>query len=170
MQRLFPASAKFGQLKGTIKIIREHRGTISISSLAKKAHQNIDQLLPVVDACVALDIAKTSNGSISLTPYGKKLNISNTKKLVTDKIVLVEPFKSTVQILKTQGDLRTDKLSRLLFDRGIAMYRDNDINTGVLRELLLRWGVRCGLLRHNARLDEWSLGTVARSTGTKEYA
>jgi hypothetical protein len=164
MPEIFPSGARLGELTGTIKIIRENNGKISISKLAKKAHANIEHILPVIDAGVVLGVIETTAGTVKLTTYGKQFDYLNTKKLITDKIVNIEPFKSTVQILKTHKSVSTERLSQMLLDKGIALYRERDVNVALLRELLFKWGLLCGFLEHNRRIDSWSLREQQKKT------
>ena len=157
MPRLFPSEAKPGQMKAIIRLIKENRGSLSISALSRKVHQNIDELLPMLDACTMLGILKVSDAHVSLTEQGRKLTQANIDSFIAERISGIEPFKSALSILKKEGELTTMELSELLKERGIAMYADAEVNAVLLREELFKWTILFKILKRNQKRDSWSV-------------
>ncbi len=156
MAKLFPTIAKPGQLKEVVRIIKDNKGSIHISTLSKIVKQNIDELLPLLDACVMLGIVKLEDGSIALTEQGRKLKQTSIDKYIEKKISNIEPFKSSIMILKKEGELPTTELSELLRERGIYLHNETEINAALLREALYRWAISYHMLSRDARRGLWS--------------
>jgi hypothetical protein len=157
MPKLFPSGAKPGQIKAIARLIKENEGSASISALSRKIHQNIDELLPLLDACAMLGILKVSDAHVSLTEQGRKLTQANTDPFIAKKISGIEPFKSVLSILKREGELTTMELSELLKERGIAMYADAEVNAVLLKEELFKWAILFKILKRNQKRDSWSV-------------
>ena len=157
MPKLFPSEAKPSQMKEVIWLIKSNKGSMSLSRLSKTIHQNIDEMLPLLDACTMLGILKVSDAHVSLTGQGRKLTQANAEPFIARKISGIEPFKSAISILKKEGELTTMELSELLKERGIAMYADAEVNAVLLREELFKWTILFKILKRNQKGDSWSV-------------
>ncbi|HUC38816.1 MAG TPA: AAA-associated domain-containing protein [Candidatus Acidoferrum sp.] len=155
--KLFPPGAKPGQINTLVRILMENEGSISVSRLSKRVHQNIDGLLPVLEACTMLGIAAVSDATVTLTGQGRKLKQSNIDSFIAKGIARIEPFKTAISTLRKEGELSTMELSELLKEHGIKMYTDADVNATLLREELLKWMISYKLMKRNHKRDSWSV-------------
>ncbi len=157
MPHTFPVSVKLVELREMISTIKKNKSRMNISMLSRKSRLNIDQILPLVDACVILGLAQAHNGIIMLTKDGKKLSSSNAKEIIRERLPDVEPFKSVMKILRANDAISTKRLERILMEKGIAFYHDRDVNNMLLTELLMKWGVGSNLLLYKRKDDLWIL-------------
>ncbi len=157
MVAIFHPGADLNEVRGLIEIIREsgkdHR--ISMYMLAEESEKDVDDLLPMVEACRMLGLAKVAGGNVQLTAAGMQLNMGNFHSRVGRELVRLEPFKSALAILSEYDHASTKALLGMLQDRGIHMGATERENEDSLRKLLMRWGVRCRVLDYNHRSDTW---------------
>ncbi|MDE1851551.1 MAG: AAA-associated domain-containing protein [Candidatus Micrarchaeota archaeon] len=156
MATLFPSGPGIGRIRGIVGLIKQNNGEISISALAEESEEDIDDLLPLIDACKLLGFAVVDSSTIRLTKEGGSLTVSNASKAIREKLPSIEPFKSTVAILK-KNYVTSRELFDLLHAKGIVLHGDKSTNDEQLKKLLLRWGVRSKLIEYDANKDEWRL-------------
>ena len=156
MKSLFPVSPEINQIRAVLKLIKDNNGSIGLARLSKEAHDDIDNLLPFLEASKILGFAKVSGGNIRLTALGSRLGLSNYQGIIRSRIRGVEPFKSVVSVL-SRDEMTTGELAKALEGKGISLYNDKVTNELLLRNLLIAWGVRSGLLDYDARRDLWSV-------------
>jgi len=157
MSELFPVNAGITELRGIIKIIQEHGGTINISGLAEDAREQIDYLLPLIDACEMLGFAHVDSGVITLVDKKVQIGVTSFLRETRNRLAGVEPFKSVMALLKQHLASTTPEISAQLKEKGIQLHEDPVTNEETLKNLMLRWGVRTKLLSYNPRNDEWHI-------------
>lgn len=154
--KLFPLSTGVSQIRGIVEIIKDNKNTIEVSKLAEQTNEEIDDLFPLIDTCVLLKLCTVKDGKVTLTKVGANLATHNTLDVFSRALGRVEPFKSTIMILKRKGAMSTQDLSRALSKKGIMFNTDEITNIELLKNLLLKWGVRNKLLSYNYDTDMWS--------------
>lgn len=110
--------ADVSEVLGLADTIHGYKSKVKISFLADELQMDIDDLGEVVDMAKLLGIVKAKQGVLTLTLFGEALslgNIDNKKKILREKMITVEPFKSIVSILKKAGGKieRDDLLAEL---------------------------------------------------------
>ncbi len=156
MSSLFPLVTEITKIRGIVSIIKQNKGAIGLSELADEADEDIDDLLPLVEACNILGFTTVHGSSIKLTAAGRKFSATNATRMVRDKLALVEPFRSAMEILRKDGDLTTADLTQKLREKGVALHGEEETNTILLKKMFLRLGIRTRLLFYNAESDMWS--------------
>lgn len=156
MRHIFPLVTETSKIRGIVGIIKGSGGTIELSKLAEEANEQIDDLLPLVEACKLLGIATVDESEIKLTPLGNSLNINNTLKVIKEKLIEMEPFFSAVEILNMEGNLSTEDLLQKLNERGIYLHGEKEQNEFLMKKMLLRLGVRAKLVYYAPDRDLWS--------------
>ncbi|MDE1823434.1 MAG: AAA-associated domain-containing protein [Candidatus Micrarchaeota archaeon] len=156
MATLFPLGPGIGRIRGIVGLIKQNNGEISISELAQEAGEDIDDLLPMIEACKLLGFAVVDSSTIKLTKEGNSLTVSNASRMIREKLPAIEPFKSTVAIL-SKNYATSRELFDLLHAKGILLHGDKTTNNEQLKKMLLRWGVRSKLIEYDANKDEWRL-------------
>ncbi len=154
MEGMFPLGTGIGRVRAIIGILRQHKGRMSMSELATESEEDIDDLLPLIDACKLLGLTTIKKSALQLTDKGEKLTFSNFSKTMKDSLVSVEPFKSTIMILG-DGEVQTKDLFTMLRAKGIVLHEDETVNDQMLKKLLIRWGVRSKLIVYNVENDTW---------------
>jgi len=140
-----------------LEILKKNGGALSLAKLADESEEEIDKLLPLLDAGELLGLCKVKNGVARLTEEGKKLKLSNITSMLSKKLKEIEPFNSVIDILSKKS-LNTEEIAEELKSRDIILNADDITNIELLRNLLIRWGVRTKLLAYNKDLDSWSIG------------
>lgn len=154
--KLFPLNTGVSQIRGIIEIIKDNKNTIDVSKLSEQINEEIDDLFPLIDTCVLLKLCNVKDGAVRLTKSGKELATHNTREVFAKALLKVEPFKTTISILKRGKELSTQELSRALYKKGIFFNTDEITNMELLKNLLLKWGVRTKLFTYNYDSDMWS--------------
>ena len=152
---MFPLDAGISELRGIVKLVKENGNAIGVSKLAKETRKEIDALLPLIDACRMLGICTVRDGSIKLTNSGLSLTARNMREKLSKELVRIEPFKSSLTIVKFKKKITTTRLSEILGRNGIMLYSEKATNSELLKGLLLKWAVRLRLLSYNQETDEW---------------
>jgi len=153
----FPIGVGITELRGVLEIIKENGGALSLAKLADESEEEIDKLLPLLDAGELLGLCEVKNGIARLTEKGKKLKLSNIASMLSKKLKEIEPFNSVIDILSKKS-LSTAEIAEELKSRNIILNADDTTNVELLRNLLIKWGVRTKLLAYNKDSDSWSMG------------
>ncbi len=155
--KLFPTEVGITELRGIISIIMDNGGKISLPQLSDEAEEDIDKLLPLLEAGSLLGLMKIKGASVALTEKGKGLNLENLAKILSNALAKIEPFKTAMKILKEKGPLTTRDLVRSLRKMHVKIYTDEALDIEAVRKLMLRWGVRSKMFSYDYNTDTWSL-------------
>ena len=154
MEVEFPLEANPSQLLGMIELIKENNGTDYLSILAEDSNEQIDDLLPLIDAITLLGFAKTKKGIVTLTKKGKELTPKNFYHILPPILVKIEPFKTAISaILKNK--VTTSAIAKYLKGKKIVLHKDPETNEALLRNLLLTWGSRTKIINYISEEDSW---------------
>jgi len=130
--------ADVSEVLGLADTIHGYKSKVKISFLADELQMDIDDLGEAVDMAKLLGIVKASKGVVQLTLFGEALslgNIDNKKKILREKIVTVEPFKTIISLLKKSGgkierDVLLEELSKKFLIEDSRMFLKLIINWG----------------------------------------
>jgi hypothetical protein len=164
MGQIFPLVYETSRIRAILGILKQNGGAIELSKLADETEEQVDDLLPLVEACKMLGFATIDESMIRITPQGKKVTLGNVLKLIKPKLGSIEPFMSTVKLLKNEKELSTEALFEKLGAQGISLHGDKAVNEVFMKKMLLRLGVRSKLLYYDTDRDIWSLGSERRSS------
>ncbi len=156
MHDIFPLGAGVSKVRGIVTLIKENNGSIAISELAEEAEEDLDALLPLIDACRMLGFVKVDDSDIKLTEEGEKLSRGSPYRIIRGNLKKVEPFKTVFAALAKKR-LTTPEILELLDSKGIYISEDSEGKESVIKKLLRLWGVRTKLLFYNEETDKWSL-------------
>ena len=154
--KLFPLDTEVSQIRGIIEIIKDYKGSIEIAKLAEETNDEIDDLFPLIDTCVLLKLCIVKEGTVRLTKSGIGLATHNSRVVFANALEKVEPFKSAGSKIKRSKGISTQDLARTLYKKGILFNSDEITNTELLKNLLLKWGVRNKLFSYDYNSDIWS--------------
>ena len=134
-----------GGLSGLLEILAARGGEDGLAEIADELSFEVDDLLPLVDAAVLLDLAHTDGGRIELTPAGREFadaDILTSKQLFAQHTVTKAPLvRAIVQALAHSGDhvlregLFLDLLRRGFSDEDARRQLDIAIDWGRYGEL-----------------------------------
>ena len=157
MHSLFPPNVGVTQIRGFINILKDNPNGLEMSKLAEESDEGVDDLLPIVEASTLLGFIKTGDDLVSLTPEGKRFAMKEELKILREKIVGIEPFRSVIDYLGDNQSATTHELEGLLYKKKLAYRGSNSASTEELRNVLIHWGVRVKLLTHNQNKDTWTM-------------
>ena len=131
---------------------------MDVSELADESEQNVDSLLPLIEACRMLNLVAVEDGEIKLTKEGDRMDMSNFTDILAKRLAMVEPFKSSIAILSARGDeISTEDLARALMEKGIMLHGDFRMGSVLLKSMMLKWAVRTGIASYDEVSDSWKL-------------
>ena len=136
----FPIGVGITELRGVLEILKKNGGALSLAKLADESEEEIDKLLPLLDAGELLGLCKVKNGVARLTEEGKKLKLSNITSMLSKKLKEIEPFNSVIDILSKKSP-NTEEIAEELKSRNIILNADDITNIELIRNLLIRWGL-----------------------------
>jgi NitT/TauT family transport system ATP-binding protein len=154
--KLFPLNTGVSQIRGIIEIIKDSKNSIEVSKLAEETNDEIDDLFPLIDACVLLRLCTIKEGKVSLTKSGTDLATHNRREVFAKALNKVEPFKSAIAVIHRAKEISTQELAKALYKKGIFFNSDEIMNIEILKNLLFKWGVENKLFSYNNDSDTWS--------------
>ena len=100
--------ARPGGIAGLLEILEDHGGREDLYSLAEESGMEVDDLLPIVEACTLLGLASLHEGEVTISPEGKafvEADILQRKVLFRDAAVnRVALLSQMDSILKRKSD------------------------------------------------------------------
>jgi NitT/TauT family transport system ATP-binding protein len=154
MEGMFPLGTGISRVRAIISIVKERGGHAGMSDLAEESEEDIDDLLPLIEACKLLGLVTVNKSELKLTRKGNALAFSNFSKTIREGLASTEPFKSVLLIVG-DGKVSTADLLSTLRSKGISLHEDEIVNSQQMKKLLLRWGVRSKLLAYDIENDSW---------------
>lgn len=155
MSSLFPSDVGMSHVRGIVKIIKENGGRISISKLAEESEEDVDDLLPLLEASKLLGFISITRSDVKLTPRGERLITGATRAIIRESLSKIEPFKSTIKAL-SGGSKTTPELFEYLRSKDVYP-EEGEHSSETLLKLLLAWGVRSKLLSYDEENETWVL-------------
>jgi NitT/TauT family transport system ATP-binding protein len=136
---------------GLIDVTAELGALTDFASLADELGDDIDTLLPILDAAEMLGLVEVKKGIVSLTHLGTKLYHAPRYKmhLIKTRIAEIEPFKTAFD-LATDG-VSSAQVAQDLSDRGIIWHHEPELNEAAVHSLLIHWAIYAGLLKYNGK-------------------
>ncbi|MEM3839080.1 MAG: AAA-associated domain-containing protein [Candidatus Micrarchaeaceae archaeon] len=157
MGQVFPLVYETSRLRAILGILKQNGGSIELSKLAEETDEQVDDLLPLIEALKVLGFASVDESVVKITAQGKKVTLGNVMGLIKKKLVGIEPFMSAIKILKSEKEMSTEALFERLSSQGMSLHWDKATNEAMLKKMFLRFGVRSKLLYYDSERDIWSL-------------
>lgn len=130
--------ADVGEVLGLADTLYGYKCKSKISFLADELQIDIDDLGEVVDMAKLLGVVRARKGIINLTLFGEALsvgNIDNKKKILRIKMLEVEPFKTTIILLKKAGGkMERDELIETISKKFLVE------DAAMFLKLMINWG------------------------------
>ncbi len=154
MQELFPLNVRLSQIRGITRILDEFSGSMEISRLSSETNEEVDDLLPILNASRMLGLLKLNDGNVTLTKVGQTLARTTSIDSIKTKLKQLEPFKTTLSSVRSEKGITTNELIKRLESKGFLAYH-GDMGRHDLVQLLLNFGVRCDLLEYDRGKNAW---------------
>jgi len=143
--------ARPGGIAGLLEILAEHAGPYEIPRLADDLAFEIDDLLPIVDACSMLGFLTVSEGKLEISPEGRKFSDAGIivrkeifRDRALDRITLVR------QIARSLAS-KTDKTLSDEFFHDVLDEHFSEEETERQLDTAIHWGRYAELFDHDAK-------------------
>jgi hypothetical protein len=108
---------------------------------------DLTKLLPVLDAAEMLGLVTVEKGEAKLTKEGAEMRTSKERALLMrDALSKLEPF---VTALKFEKKFTGTDVAKELSDKGTRWHHEDEVNSLIVSEILLHWGIHAGLLDYD---------------------
>ncbi|MDA4113848.1 MAG: AAA-associated domain-containing protein [Thaumarchaeota archaeon] len=137
---------------------------ISFTTLAEKTGVEIDVLPPILKAAEMLGLVGNEGGDLSLTEEGLQFQGSPMDKvsILKDKLASIEPFHTAVD-LASKGSTTAREVAETLGEQGIQWHFNPDRNELAVRNLLIHWVIRAGLLSYDGKDGKFQIASSEMS-------
>ncbi len=149
-------NAKPGAIAGLLELVFERGGEEDIYKLSDELQMEVDDILPIVDACVLLQLVKVTEGDITMTEQGKEFvtgdilerKVSFSRQAMENAVLV----KQIIRLLKT-------KKNHTLHEEFIEEYLINYFTPEETQrqiEIAITWGRFGELFSYDASTGELS--------------
>lgn len=148
---MMPAHVRTGQIMGLVDVTAELGTLTDLASLGDELGDDIDTLLPILDAAEMLGLVEVKKGTVSLTHLGSKFQHTprNKMHLIKQQISKIEPFKTAVEL--AAHSVSSSEVTHVLSERGIIWHHEPELNEAAVHGLLIHWAIYSGLLRYSGK-------------------
>lgn len=155
----FPAEAKLGQVRAFLKTVLDLGGRTQVAKVARELHMDLVTLLPVMDAAEIIQLATIEKGDVKILKLGEQLLRTGNPDFSQVRPLLrrIEPFKTALSLGKFTGE----QIARELAKKGVRWNHEDKINTSVVAEILIHWGIVSGLLDYDGYTSTFTVRPVA---------
>jgi len=145
---VFPADVNPSQLAAFLKSVYASDGVVHVHKLALDLHWDLTKLLPILDAGEMLGLVTVEKGEAKLSKEGHR--IVSVKKgrmqALGNSLSKIEPFMTALRFKrKFTGEEVAKELSR----KGIRWHHEDEVNSLIVSDLLMHWGVRTGIFEYD---------------------
>jgi hypothetical protein len=153
---IFPAEVRQGQINTFLRVVDSFGGVADIAQVSKELDTDLTQLLPILDAAELLGLVTVEKGDVKLTETGRHfLSLKRGRSsLVREALSKVEPFAT---VLTLDGKFRAKDLADELSRKNIRWHHEDEVNTSILNEILINWGIASGILEYDGSDSTFSL-------------
>jgi hypothetical protein len=133
-----------------------------LTKLAENTGSDGEVLISVLSAAEMLGLIRNENGKLFLTEEGLKLKeveMARVSVLLKEKVAPIEPFRTAIELASEGGSTTAREVAKTLSARGIEWHYKPELNELLVRNLLIHWAIRAGLLSYDGKDKKFSLVT-----------
>ena len=145
---IFPAEVNPHQLVAFLKSVYASDGVVHVHKVALDLHWDLTKLLPILDAAEMLGLVTVEKGEAKLSREGQSM-ISvrkGRKQALGNSLSQIEPFMTA---LRFKRKFTGEDVARELSRKGIRWHHEDEINSMIVSEILMHWGIRGGILDYD---------------------
>ncbi len=143
----FPAEVTVSQLRAFLRLVCGSEETTHVHTVASELHMNLTRLLPILDAAEILGLVTVEKGEIKRTKDGNNACMRwESVPVMGGALSKVEPFTTA---LKFEKKFSGEDVAKKLSHKGIRWHHENELNSLIVGEILIRWGIRSGLFDYD---------------------
>jgi NitT/TauT family transport system ATP-binding protein len=123
-------------------------GVVHVHKVAQDLHWDLTRLLPIIDAAEMLGLVTVENGEAKLSREAHRmLSVKKGRiQALGDSLSRIEPFTTALRFKrKFTGQEVAQELSR----RGIRWHHEDELNSLIVSEILMHWGIRARILEYD---------------------
>jgi len=158
-RRMFPAEIEPEQVIELAKILSTDINT-DVVSLEKYTRTHLDEVERLVNASQILGVTKIHDGRICLSELGTRLNdlpMQEKRHLIGERLTLVEPFRTAIEIATKNATFSSDKVAGELYRNELRWAEEEDLNELIVHDILVDFAVFTGLLEYDGRSDTFRM-------------
>jgi len=144
---IFPADVNPSQLAAFLRSVYASDGIVHLHDVASDLHLDLTKLLPIIDAAEMLGLVTVERGEAKLSMEGHRiLSVGGRRLAIGNSLSKIEPFTTALRFKrKFTGEEVAKELSR----KGIRWHHEDEVNSLIVSEILMHWGIRLGLLDYD---------------------
>ena len=157
---LFPANIEPTQLIEMMKVLGKQSSGMELPELERNLQIGTDEVSCLINASQILGFTKIHDGRIYAGERGNRLNDlpeAEKKQLIKERLSLVEPFCSSLDMARIRKYLLSEEVSNLLYKKDLRWADDEEQNQLLVHDILVEWSIFTGLLRYDGKNDRFSL-------------
>ncbi|HYB03971.1 MAG TPA: AAA-associated domain-containing protein [Nitrososphaerales archaeon] len=151
---MFPSGIEPGQLIEVGRALASQDSGADVVKLTKILGAKPDEIQSIINACQMLGFVRIRDGLISITDRVNELNAlprSKKKQYLTERLSLVEPFKTSIEVAQKSQSFSSDKVADLLYKKELRWAEEEELNTLLVHDILVDWAIFSGLLQYDGR-------------------
>jgi len=153
--------ARRGAIAGLLEVLNDRGGKEDLFRIAEEIRLEVDDLLPIVEASVLLDFAKSERGDVEITPAGKQFAEAD---IETRKSMFRQAALAHITLLQQIHSALTNKSDHAMpleFFRDLLQDRFSDSEVDRQIDTALNWGRYGDIFSYDAESDRLMLTSVA---------
>jgi len=157
---LFPANIEPTQLIEMMKVLGKQSSGMELPELERNLRIGTDEVSCLINASQILGFTKIHDGRIYARERGNRLNdLTEAEKRhrIKERLSLVEPFCSSLDMARIRKYLLSEEVSNLLYKKDLRWADDEEQNQLLVHDILVEWSIFTGLLRYDGKNDRFSL-------------
>jgi hypothetical protein len=145
---IFPADVNPSQLAAFLKSVYASDGVVHVHDVALGLHWDLTKLLPILDAAEMLGLVIVEKGEAKLSSEGQRmLSVKKGRMLALgNSLSKIEPFMTA---LRFKRKFTGEEVAKELSEKGIRWHHEDDVNTSIVSDLLVHWGIRARILEYD---------------------
>jgi len=145
---IFPAEVNPNQLAAFLRSVYASDGVVHVHKLATDLRWDLTKLLPILDAAEMLGLVIVEKGEAKLSEEGQRIiNVKKGRALeLRNSLSQIEPFMTALRFKKK---FTGEDVAKELSKKGIRWHHEDEVNSLIISEMLMHWGIRAGILDYN---------------------
>jgi len=145
---IFPADVSPSQLAAFLKSAYASDGIVHVHKVALDLHWDLTKLLPILDAAEMLGLITVEKGEAKLSREGERMLTVKKERatVLSNSLSRIEPFMTA---LRFKRKFTGEDVAKELSKRGIRWHHEDEVNSLIVNEILMHWGIRAGVLDYD---------------------
>jgi len=145
---VFPAEVHPNQLAAFLRSVNASDGIVHVHKLATDLNWDLTKILPILCAAEMLGLITVEKGEAKLTMEGQRIiNLKKGRAIeLRNALSQIEPFMTAT---KFKRKFTGEDVAKELSKRGIRWHHEDEVNSIIVNEMLMHWGIRAGLFDYD---------------------